>query len=88
MTTNEITAQAELAHTDEMVQYAICDNCAPVVMGYEGNEQDSDFARIMGFVEDHGMLRAGLRFDPPGYWECEACQQTCIGTGQIIEMDL
>lgn len=82
------TSQTALTHTDEALQYAICQSCAPVLMGYEGDEQDSDLPRIMEFVDEHGMITEVAVYDPAGYWECESCLQVNIGTGHVFEMEV
>lgn len=64
--------------------YRICDTCAPAIMNDDYTSDDLDVDRVTEFVERVGMLTHEAEVDPGGYWECDACQQVCIGTAHIM----
>lgn len=88
--------QETLIHTDESVQYAICNQCS--VLYFNGLDVPTweDYAEeycggdmetvgfIRNFHEDHIYLAEVAIYDPAGYWECECCRETMIGEGRVL----
>jgi len=81
-----------LRHTDTHVQYALCDCCSAGVanddwthLDAQPEMADENHARIGGTLELLGWLTPLSPYDPGGYWTCEICWETCIGSGQVWE---
>lgn len=70
--------------------YHVCDTCGPAIMNddystFDLQDVDTDYVRVSAFVELVGYLADAGRVSKPGYWECEACAQVCIGSAYALE---
>jgi hypothetical protein len=91
-----------LTHTDTRCQYGLCDSCNAGVANDDWShldfhlvhhwclspeEADEEHARITSTLEWLGWLSHVGPYDPGGYWDCEVCGATCIGSGHVWEGD-
>lgn len=73
------------------VVYHVCGTCGPAIVNddYSALELhqdiDADYERVTAFVEAVGYLVDGGMVNKAGYWECEACDQVCIGSAHALE---
>lgn len=69
-----------------MADFNTCDSCTAAIVNddYSGMDEDTDYPRVSAFVERVGYLVLGGDTDFAGYWECDACNQVCIGTGSFM----
>jgi hypothetical protein len=70
--------------------YHLCDTCAPAIVNddfsaFDLQDVDTDYERVTAFVETVGYLVDAGMVNKPGYWECEACDQVCIGSAYAME---
>lgn len=69
----------------EAISYNVCDTCCAAIVNADLSSYDVDAERVEQFLDDTGMVCHAGDTDYAGYWECEVCQQVCIGTGQLME---
>lgn len=72
------------------VVYHVCDTCGSAIINddysaFDLQDVDTDYERIAAFVESVGYLCDAGRVNKAGYWECEACDQVCIGSAYALE---
>lgn len=69
--------------------YHVCHECAVAIVNDDYSafdlDADTDYARVTAFVESAGFLADAGMVAKPGYWECEACWQVCIGSAHALE---
>lgn len=73
-----------------MTVYHVCHSCAAAIVNddysaFDLYDDDTDYARVIAFVESAGYLADAGRVSKPGYWECEACWQVEIGSAYALE---
>lgn len=66
------------------ITYDVCDECCAAIVNADLSSYDVDAERVERFCDDRGMLAHAGETDYAGYWECDVCQQVCIGTGQLM----
>lgn len=73
------------------VVYHVCDTCGPAIVNDDYSafelhqDVDTDYERVSAFVESVGHLVDAGKVSKAGYWECEACDQVCIGSAHALE---
>lgn len=73
------------------VVYHVCDTCGPAIVNDDYSalelhqDTDADCERMTAFVELVGYLADAGMVTKAGYWECEACDQVCIGSAHALE---
>lgn len=79
-----------------MITYHVCEACAQALLNYDFSgldgfadvdmqDMDTDYARAQAFAETVGLLADAGRVSKPGYWDCECCDQVCIGSASALE---
>ncbi|MDF3284997.1 hypothetical protein [Gordonia sp. N1V] len=65
--------------------YQLCDRCAPAVVNDDHSGlDDRESAAITALLEHTGYLIPIGPADPGGYWICDGCDDTCIGTSHTF----
>ena len=89
-----MTPAPTLTHTDTRCQHGLCDSCSVGVANDDWTHLDAhpetadeEYARITGTLELLGWIVPIGPYDPPGYWQCDVCWATCIGSGHVWEGD-
>lgn len=67
------------------VTYEVCDVCAQALTNGDTSSDDLDVERFDAFVADHGQMVRTTENRRDGYWDCEVCLQTQIGSGHLFE---
>ncbi|QFG10460.1 hypothetical protein KIV65_gp07 [Mycobacterium phage Anthony] len=67
--------------------FKLCHECTAAIVNddYSGMDEDTDYPRVSAFAESVGYLVEAGEFDGAGYWDCQACDQTQIGHGHLME---
>jgi hypothetical protein len=73
-----------------MYVFHVCGTCGPAIVNddysaFDLQDVDTDYERVTAFVESVGHLTDAGMVNKPGYWECEACNQVCIGSAYALE---
>ncbi|ARQ94629.1 hypothetical protein SEA_JOURNEY13_77 [Mycobacterium phage Journey13] len=73
-----------------MAVYHVCDTCAAAVINndysaFDLYDDDTTYERVTAFVDSAGYLTDAGRVSMPGYWGCEACWDTQIGSANALE---
>lgn len=71
--------------TASITTYILCDRCSTAIVNddYSGHD-DREIATITALLETTGYLVPIGTTDPGGYWICDACDDTCIGTANTF----
>lgn len=85
----------QLEHTATRVQWPVCDSCSVGLANDDWShidalppdEAEEEHARVLSSVELLGFVVHIGAYDPGGYWRCEVCDDTCIGSGHVWEGD-
>lgn len=63
--------------------YNLCDQCKIVVLGEADDDAvkpyHEEFCSLSGMLADAGTIPMG------GYWDCECCGETSIGSAEVVE---
>ncbi len=70
--------------------FHVCDTCAAAIVNddysaFDMQDPDTDYERVTAFVEMTGYLVDAGMVPKPGYWQCESCDQVCIGSAHALE---
>ena len=67
------------------ITYHVCDSCAVVLANADTSHiEDQD---TIERLDSWGMVFPSGAYDNGGYWECDGCLETVIGTGHVYEND-
>lgn len=76
--------------------FHVCDSCADALVDYDFSridgfaeadmqDTDTDYYRVQLFAEAVGDLVEAGRATKAGYWQCESCEQICVGSAYALE---
>lgn len=63
------------------VAYYVCDSCAVVLENADDSHIDD--TETIDRLEGMGLVVRVGEYDNGGYWDCDGCMETVIGTGHI-----
>lgn len=68
-----------------MTVYHVCHDCTVAIVNADCSSYDVDIDKVEAFMKRVGYLVDAGMVPKPGYWDCESCDQTQIGSAHALE---